>query len=252
MILCAALPALLLALALRAQEAPPDALADLAAQGRWEDLLGASAERLAQAPEDVAALYWSGRAHLERGRALLAGSRFAQELGRGLLHRAAEQLGAVGPAAFADAPNWALFARYLAGDEETLAADLEHAAGAGSGYAARLRGLLARDKGEPGASDWLARAAAALPQDPQVRIELAAELAARGERAGALAVLEEARALGADRALWLATLLSALSGPEHADELLARLQLLLQEPGAERDARLAWYRSWALQEAGRL
>src|SRR5262249_21175787 len=60
------------------------------------------------------------------------------------------------------------------------------------------------------------------------------------------------RGRGADRALWLATLLSTLSGPEHADELLARLQPLLQEPGAERDARLAWYRSWALQEAGRL
>ena len=56
MIRRAALPALLLALALRAQDASPDALADLAAQGRWEDLLGASAERLAAGQPDLVAM----------------------------------------------------------------------------------------------------------------------------------------------------------------------------------------------------
>jgi hypothetical protein len=250
----AALTAALLSLtlALQAQEVPVDPLQDLAAQGRWEELLGASAERLAQAPDDVAALYWSGRAQLERGRSLLSGSRFAQEMGRDVLHRAAELLGRVPPASFADAPTWAFFARYSAGDDEDLAADLERAAAAGSGYAARLRGLVARDRGEPGAVEWLARAAQALPEDATVRLEWAAELAARGDRAGALAGLEEARRLGADRAGWLATLLAALPGPENTGELLARLQPLLQEPGAERDAPLAWYHSWALEQAGRL
>src|SRR6185503_1147330 len=74
--------------------------------------------------------------------------------------------------------------------------------------------------------------------------------AGRGDRAGALAALDEARALGAERGAWLATLLAILPTADDARELLARLAPLLAEPGAERDATLAWYRAWALGELG--
>jgi Flp pilus assembly protein TadD len=236
-----------------AQDAGVDAFAELAAQGRWEELLDASGARLADAPEDVAALYWSGRAHLVRGQALLPGPRFAQELGRSLLHAAAAQLGAV-PGdvdAFADAPEWAMFARYLAGDDETLAADLERAATAGSGYAARLRGWLARDRGESSAEVWFARGAERKPDDADVRLEWATELAAVGQRPEALAVLEQARLLGADREGWLAALAATLPRPEDAEELLQRLQPLQAESGSERDAPLAALRARALDRLGR-
>ncbi len=243
----------MLAVAAPAQQDAEVDLAELAAQGRWEELIEASSARLAVAPGEPAALYWSGRAHLERGRALLAGPRFAQDLGRSLLRGAAESFAAV-PAdigAFQDAPDWAVFSRYLAGDDEELATDLERAAEGGSGYAARLRGRLGRDRDEPGAEAWFARAAQALPNDPEVRLEWAAALAALGRRAEALAALEEARTLGADRDAWLATLLATLPEPADAQELLQQLQPWLAEPGSERDAPLAAYLAWALDQIGR-
>jgi hypothetical protein len=226
-------------------------LARLAAQSSWDEVISVAADRLARSPDDQAALYWSGRAHMEQGRALLGGGRFAHDLGITLLHRATELLSGVraeGPRA--DAAEWAFFSRYLAGDDEALPADLQRAAAAGSGYAARLRGQLAHDRGED-ALPWFERAAAALPDRADVRLDLAGARAAHGDRAGALTALEDARALGADRAAWLATLLAVLPTADDANDLLARLAPLLAGPGAERDAVLAWYRAWALQELGR-
>lgn len=245
--------ALVLALAAHAQDPSVEPLVELAGQGRWDELLDASSARLAAAPDDVEALYWSGRAHLERGRALLAGPRFAQDLGRSLLHTSAAQLARVPESveAFADAPDWALFARYLVGDDEGIAADLERRAAGGSGYAARLRGRLARDRGELDVESWFARAAEALPDDAGVRLEWATELAALGRRDEALSVLEQARAQRADREAWLAALLATLPRPDDAEELLRRLQPLLTEVDAERDASLAAYRAWALDQLGR-
>jgi tetratricopeptide (TPR) repeat protein len=239
-----------------AEPAPPLAsdedLVQLATSGQWEELIGAASDRLSHAPEDQAALYWSGRAHLERGRQLQSGGRFARDLATSLLHRSAELLAGVrAEGERADAVEWALYARYLAGDDETIAADLERAAVEGSGYAARLRGQLARDRSEPSELEWFERAAKALPDRPDVRIDLARSRAGRGDRPGALAALEEARALGADRGSYLATLLAILPTADDANEFLARTSPLLAEPGAERDALLAWYRSWALQQLGR-
>ena len=46
-------------------------LEDLAAASRWEELIVATAERLGEDPGESRALYWSGRAYLERAQSLL-------------------------------------------------------------------------------------------------------------------------------------------------------------------------------------
>jgi len=227
---------LLLAAATPAQDA---SLSDLAA------------ERLDATPLDDEALYWSGRAEIERAVPLLDGPEFARGLARSRLRRAEEHLGAVQDAGrFADAADWVLHARWLRGDDETLLADLERLAGAGSAYAAWLRGRLARDRDEPAVA-WFERAAALQPDDVRFVLDLADARAAEGDPEGALSALDTARALGAERAAWLATLLSTLSGRENAARLLARLDPLLQEPEGALDALLAWHRAWALEQLGR-
>lgn len=246
----ARLPAALLLLAgLVPAQQPADPLAGLFESGALAELQSLAAERLQADPGDAAASYWSGRALVARASGLLEGGEFAQAQARAWLQGALPCLAAAGPG-FPDAGDWALYARFLSGDDPALAGDLERLAQQGSAYAARLRGRLERDRGAPAAA-WFARAAELQPDEAGLRLDLAGALGLEGRIDEGLAELEHARRLGADREAWLAVLLGLLPGPENAARLLARLDPLLAEPGAAEDAQLAWYRAWALEQLGR-
>jgi hypothetical protein len=241
-----------------------DELSELAAQGRWEELAAAASDRLDLDPSDDVALYWSGRASIERARVLLeaqggeeSGStgRLAGDLARSLLSRALDRLSSVRVGAdpvTRDAPDWAAFARYLDGRDAALAADMEDLyARQQSGYAAYLRGLIAADRGDRSDADWFGRAVRAEPTRDDFALAWALALGRRGERDAALAAWEQALAAEAPRPTLLAALLTLLPGTDNAADRLARLQRVADEPGASDDALLAWYLAYTLEQLGR-
>lgn len=241
-------------------------LESLAAEARWEELIAVTAEHLAGDHADTEALYWSGRAHVERAQDLLAarasrrtrrGVDLALDLAHALLDRGREQLARVpdmedGP--WSDADEWIAYGRYLRGDDPGLAGDLEHwYESEHAGYAAYVRALIARDAGDAkAAEEWFGRAASADDTRPEFALAWAESLAARGERAGALEAWESARVAGAERDALLATLQAVLPGEVDAADRLERLDSVLAEEHAGRDALLAWYRAFALEQLGRV
>jgi hypothetical protein len=234
---------------------PPDPLAALAAEGRWDELHGQATERLAQDGGDELAQYWLARAEIQRSLPLIAGREFARDLGHTMLRRAGEQLAAVAehPSdATADAREWEAYARYLRGDEG-LSGDLEAwFERDGRGYAAFLRGLLARDQGDPQAARaWLSRACAAQPARGDFALELAAELGRAGQREQALQAWSVAARTGIAWGPLLATLAEVLPGAENAAQRLAQQETLLTDDAARQDGLLAWHRAWSLEQMGR-
>lgn len=265
-------PALLFVVALvlalpRALSAQDVTLSELYAQGRLDEIVSQAGERLSRDPSDQDALYWSGRAELERARLLLdsrgtrvsrTGLDLAQDLADAQLERAADQLGRVRPMSAgprADARQWHWFARSLRASDEALPAELERAWTAdASAYAAYLRGLRLRDHDDAPdqAAVWLQRAAEAAPQRVDFQLAWADALARDGQRAPALAAWDRARAAGASRAELCPSLLGLLPGADAAAIRLQRLDELAAESGGAADALLGWYRAHALEQLGRL
>ena len=114
-------------------------LAALYEGGRFDEVVSVAGERLSRDPADQDALYWCGRAELERARQLIAsrgarvsrtGLDLALDLADAQLQRAAEQLARVRPTEAgprADAQEWEWFARSLRAADEALPAELERA-----------------------------------------------------------------------------------------------------------------------------
>ena len=258
--------ALLLAIALLSPPAAQDAsLADLYQQGRLDEIVAEAGERLARDPADQDALYWSGRAELDRARALLAsrgarvsrtGIDLAQDLADAQLQRAADQLGRVLPMSAgvrADARQWHWFARSLRAGDETLAAELERAwTDEGSAYAAYLRGLTLKESAPAEAASWLQRAVEGAPGRVDFALAWADVLARDGQRDAALAAWDRAQAAGASRAELAGALLGLLPGKESAGARLERLDRLAADDTGKADALLAWHRAFALEQLGRL
>lgn len=258
--------ALLLAVVLLSPAAAQDAsLSKLYEQGRMDDIVSAAGERLARDPADQDALYWCGRAELDRARALLAsrgarvsrtGIDLAQDLADAQLERAADQLGRVLPMSAgvrADARQWHWFARSLRAADETLAADLERAwTDEGAAYAAYLRGLLVKETAPAEAATWLQRAAEATPERVDFALAWAEALARDGQRDAALAAWDRAQAHGATGAELCASLLGLLPAKDSAAARLERLDRLAAGEGGAADSLLAWHRAYALEQLGRL
>ncbi len=233
-----------------------DPLSVLASEGRWEDLVDLASERLSRDENDALSLYWNARAEIQRGLPLIGGRAFARDLGRTMLRRAEEQLARVteNPAdATSDARNWAAYARYLREDDESLPADLEAWFGeSGRGYAAFLRGLIARNQGDAeGARSWLARAVASNPERGDFEVELATELGRAGRTDEAVVAWNAAVSGGLPLPALLAALLEILPGPENSAQRLTLLDSLVVDDTTRRDGLLAWYRSWSLEQLGR-
>jgi tetratricopeptide (TPR) repeat protein len=239
-------------------------LSALYAQERFDDVVSAAGERLATDPSDQDALYWCGRAELERARQLLAsrGSRvsrtgldLAHDLADAQLQRAADQLARVQPTDTglrSDAREWHWFARSLRAEDETLPDELERAWTTGSApYAAYLRGLLLRDSAPSKAAEWLQRAAETSPGRADFQLAWADALARDGRREAALAAWERAQAAGASRGELSASLLDLLPSADAAPARLERLEKLATGDGGSRDALLAWHRAFALEQLGR-
>jgi len=240
-------------------------LSALYARGRFDEVVSAAGERLSRDPSDQDALYWCGRAELERARQLLAsrGSRvsrtgldLALDLADAQLQRAADQLARVQPTEAgprADAREWHWFARSLRAADETLAEQLERAWTDGSApYAAYLRGLLLRESAPSEAAEWLQRAAEASPGRVDFQLAWADALARDGRREPALAAWERAGAAGASRGELAASLLDLLPSAEAVASRLERLDRLAASEGGSQDALLAWHRAFALEQLGRL
>lgn len=245
------------------QDGRLEALAD---DGRWDELIAVTAERLGADAKDIEALYWSGRAQVQRAESLLGSAAgrgrsrsadLARDLARSLLERAREQLALVvdsdvgsSAGARADAAEWLAYGRYLSGDDVQLAADIERwYEQEQSAYAAYVRGLIARDAGEPSAANWFGRAAEAEDARAEYALVWASTLAGDGDQRGALAAWDVARAAGAAPHALAAALQSLLPDAEDA---AARLERLGSIESAEQDALLAWYRADALEQLGRL
>jgi hypothetical protein len=240
-------------------------LEDLAAAARWEELIVATAERLGEAPEDPEALYWSGRAYLERAQSLLdatagrgrsRGADLARDLARAFLDRARDQLArvpATGDGFATDAADWLAYARYLGGEDPQLAEDMERwYAEDQAAYAAYVRGLIARDVGDAAAAEWFERAARAGNARPDFALVWAEALAVEGDGEQALEAWEAARRAGASTHALAATLQGLLPDVEDAGKRLDRLELLVVDDAARQDALLAWYRAHALEQLGRV
>ena len=256
---------LLAALLLRPVPAQDASLPTLYEQGRLDEIVSIAGERLARDPADQDALYWSGRAELDRARQLLAsrggrisrtGLDLAQDLAAAQLERAADQLGRVLPMSAgprADAREWHWLARSLRDRDESLATELERAWSAeGAAYAAYLRGLMWRESAPAEAAAWLQRAAEAMPERVDFQLAWADALARDGRREAALAAWERARSSGAARAELCSSLLGLLPSAESAALRLQRLDVLATGEGGAADALLAWHRAYALEQLGRL
>jgi len=235
---------------------PADTLALLADDGRWDELLDQATQRLSRDESDVLALYWSARAEIQRGLPLIGGRAFARDLGHTMLRRAGEQLALLreNPAdATRDSREWAMYVRYLLGDDELLAPSLEAwFAESGRGYAAFLRGLMGRDSGDTaGALDWMGKAFHASPGSGDFAVEFARELGRAGRKEEALAAWSTAVADGVPLPTLLAVLLDVLPGMENAEKRLAMQDSLVIDEVARRDGLLAWHRSWSLEQLGR-
>ena len=100
------------AIAAPASEVAADDLETLAAAGRWETLRSQVEARLLLDASDVEALFWLGREQLEEAWGLLDGDRVARDIGRSVLDRAIESLGAAVRGAEPRAADWWLQARY--------------------------------------------------------------------------------------------------------------------------------------------
>ena len=224
------------AIAAPASEVAADDLETLAAAGRWETLRSQVEARLLLDASDVEALFWLGREQLEEAWGLLDGDRVARDIGRSVLDRAIESLGAAVRGAEPRAADWWLQARYsrwqlgspgdgeLATDTLAQALELQWSQQARP-MAASLRGHMVLAQGGDGALQWFERAARAAPERSVFALDWSRELAAAGDRTGAVAAWQAARR-GTDWALTdlLAALLVALPSAADADR---RLQLLL-------------------------
>jgi tetratricopeptide (TPR) repeat protein len=233
-----------------------DAMRDLADQGRWDEIIRQAEDRLGGGRSDHEARYWLGRASVERARVLLQGRAFSRDLARAILHRAIGQLMLVpddAAGAMSDAKEWRAYARFLSEDDAILAKELEQwFEEDGCGYAAYLRGLIAVAEDEPSAVQWLERAARRSPERPMFALEWSDALARAGRRSESLDAWDLARDNGADQALLLGQLLSLLPAVSDAGARLAKLDTLLNHPGARVDGQLAWYRAFSLEQIGLL
>ncbi|HZL98981.1 MAG TPA: hypothetical protein VFD43_01910, partial [Planctomycetota bacterium] len=240
-------------------------LAELYAQGQLDEVVSLAGERLERDPADQDALYWCGRAELDRARALLAsrgqrasrtGLDLALDLADAQLERAAGQLGRVLPAdrgPRADARQWHWFARSLRTADDTLAPELERAwSDEGSAYAAYLRGLRELDTDPAAAEAWLRRAGEAAPERADIQLAWAEALARTGKRQAALDAWDRARIARATRAELCSALLGLMPTPDGAATRLERLEQLAADADGASDALLAWHRAHALEQLGRL
>lgn len=247
LLLCVALPRLQLA----------DDLESLAAAGRWETLRAQVEARLLVDDSDSEARYWFGREQLAEAWGLLSGDRVARDIGRSVLERAVVQLTIARDGGVAAAADWLLQARFtrwqlaLPGEAATagelLAADLEDQWSRESRpMAASLRGAMARLRADDPALPWLERAARAAPRRSAYALDWSRELAASGDRDGAVAAWKTARAAPDwEPADLLATLLVAMPSSADAARRLELLDELLSDPRLADDALLAWHRAHA-------
>jgi len=241
--------------------APEVAIEDfdtLAAAGRWETLRSQADARLSLDASDTEALFWLGREQLEEAWGLLDGDRVARDIGRSVLDRAIQNLGAADQGSEPRAADWLLQARFsrwqlgspgdgdLTTDTLADALELQWSQDARP-MAAYLRGHMAMVQGGDGALQWFERAALAAPDRSAFSLDWSRELAAAGDRAGAVAAWQSARR-GTDWALTdlLAALLVALPSTADADRRLELLDGLFAEPDLASDAMLAWHRAHAL------
>ena len=230
-----------------------DALASLAWEGRWDDIIVLASERLDEQREDPPAAYWLGRAWLARAEGLLAGSSstFARDLAGSSLDRAIDQLESLAAAGYGDAREWFYYARYLREDSR-LAPDLESWFEAdGSGYAAFLRGRVAQRDSDQTAVDWFRLAVDATPERGDYSLALCDQLMAEGRSDEALAAWQGASAAGVPASALLMRLLSLLPEAEEARRRLELIEKLVRERGLEKEAVSAWYRAHALEQVGR-
>lgn len=227
-----------------------------AEQGRWDEVLAQAQQLLERDPADRVARYWSARAQIERGRPMLGGRRFENDLARTMIARARDLLADL-PGEIADgtqdARAWWFYARDLLGDDATLASDLEREYEArGTAYAAELRARLASRALSADAVPWAERAAAAQPERADLQLDLARELGRAGRLDEALAAWERAVRARAELPALLAELLALLPDRSQAARRLALLEALAAAGDeAPVDADLAWHRSWALEQLDR-
>lgn len=241
-----------------AVEVAGDDLETLAAAGRWETLRAQVDVRLALDGSDTEAQFWLGREQLEEAWGLLGGDRVARDIGRSVLDRAIQNLGAADQGAEPRAADWLLQARFShwqlgsPGDGElttdTLAADLERRwAEEARPMAAYLRGHMAKAQGSDAALLWLERAARANPERSAFALDWSRELAGAADREGAVSAWQAARgATDWDLTELLAALLVALPSTADAGRRLELLDDLFAEPDLASDALLAWHRAHAL------
>jgi tetratricopeptide (TPR) repeat protein len=252
--------ALCLALALTAD----DELERLASSGQWQALRALVDGRLEQDPADAVARYWLGREQLEQAWGLLDGDRMARDIGRAVLERAIDHLGKALDGGVPEAADWWLQARFsrwqllqaepddAVGD--ALCSDLEREWHDQSrAMAAFLRGLAAKLREDEQALPWFERAVQADPERSAFALEWSRELAAAGDREGAMAAWTTARrASDWELTELLAVLLNALPARDDAERRLVWLDELAQVPALSDDAQLAWHRAHTLALLDRL